>query len=185
MSEYFLIARIVSVYEKPRTVQGKSGLSSAKEGFVKIFSYSDFPERFFNLKRVYIEFFDEKKEFWVERVEKINDSILLKFRNFDTSSDANVLVGKDIFVDTENLVKLPDNYYFVHDLIDSEVYRNNKFFGRIKDVLSYPANDVYVIENNGEEILIPAVPDYLESFDPDKKILILTPGEELYENDED
>jgi 16S rRNA processing protein RimM len=185
VNEFFLIARIISVYEKPRIVQGKSALKSGKEGFVKIFSYSDFPERFFDLNRVYIKFFDEMKEFWVERVEKINDFILLKFKNFDTNSDASSLVGKEIFVDNENLVKLPDNYFFVHDLIGSEVFRNNKFFGKIKDVLSYPANDVYVIDNNGEEILIPAVSDYLESFDPDKKILILTPGDELYENDED
>lgn len=184
MIEYFLIARIVSIFEKPRITQGKSVFRSAKEGFVKIFSYSDFPERFFNLKKVYIDFFGEKKEFWVERVEKINDSVLLKFRNFDTAGDVSVLVGKEIFVDNENLIKLPDNYFFVHDLLGSEVFRNNEFFGKIKDVLSYPANDVYVIENNGVEILIPAVPDYLESFDPDKKILVLKPGDELYENDE-
>jgi len=185
VNEYFLIAKIVSVYEKPRIMQGKSAFGSAREGFVKIFSYSDFPERFFNLKRVYIEFFDEKKEFYVERVEKIKDYFLLKFKNFDTNNDANVLVGKEIFVDNENLVKLPDNYFFVHDLISSSVFRNNKFFGKIKDVLSYPANDVYVIENSGEEILIPAIPDYIESFDPEKKILVLKPGDDLYENDED
>ena len=185
MNEYFLIAKIVSVYEKPRTVQGKPVFGPAREGFVKIFSYSDFPERFFDLKRVYIEFFDEKKEFYIEKVEKIKDYFLLKFKNFDTNADANVFVGKEIFVDNENLVKLPDNYFFIHDLIGSSVFRNSIFFGIIKDVLSYPANDVYVIENNGEEILIPAAQDYIESFDPGKKILILKPGDELYENDED
>ena len=185
MNEYFLIAKIVSVYEKPRVVQGKSVIGSGREGFVKIFSYSDFPKRFFDLERVYIEFFDEKKEFYVERVEKIKDNFLLKFKNFDTNSDANVLVGKEIFVDNENLVKLPDNYFFVHDLIGSNVFRNNIFFGKITDVLSYPANDVYVIDNNGEEILIPAVPDFIENFDQENKILILKPGDELYENDED
>ncbi len=185
MNEYFLIAKIVSVYRKPPAVQGKSAPGSAGEGFVKIVSYSDFPERFFNLKRVYIEFFDEKKEFYVEKVEKLKNLFLLKFKNFDSNDDANVLVGKKIFVDNENLVQLPDNYFFVHDLINSNVFRNNKFFGKIVDVLSYPANDVYVIDNCGKEILIPAVPDYLESFDPVKKILVLKPGDELYENDED
>jgi 16S rRNA processing protein RimM len=184
VNEYFLIAKIISVYEKPRSKQGKSAFKPDGEGFVKIFSFSDFPERFFNLKRVYIDFFDEKKEFCIERVEKVKDYFLLKFKNFDTNSDAAVFVGKEIFVDSENLVKLPDNYFFIHDLIDSSVFRNNMFFGKIKDVLSYPANDVYVIENDGVEILIPAVPDYVESFDPEKKILVLKPGEELYEEDE-
>jgi 16S rRNA processing protein RimM len=185
VNEFYLIAKIVSVYEKPRVVQGKSALQTGREGFVKIFSYSDFPERFFDLKRVYIDFFDEKKEFCIERVEKVKDYFLLKFKNFDTNSDAGVLVGKEVFVDADNLVKLPDDYFFVHDLIGSSVLRNNKSFGIIKDVLSYPANDVYVIENNGEEILIPAIPDYLESYDPDLKILVLKPGDGIYEDDED
>lgn len=184
MNEYFLIAKIVSVYEKPRGKQGKADFKSDGEGFVKIFSYSDFPDRFFNLKQVYIEFFDEKKEFYIERVEKTKDFFLLKFKNFNTDSDARVLVGKEIFVDNENLVKLPENYFFVHDLIESSVYRNNMYFGKLKDVLSYPANDVYVIDNNGVEILIPAVPDYVESFDPEKKILILKPGEEMYDDED-
>jgi 16S rRNA processing protein RimM len=185
VNEYFLIAKIVSVYEKPLVVQGKPVHGLDGEGFVKIFSYSDFPERFYDLKRVYLEFFDEKKEFYVERVEKIKDFFVLKFKNFNTFNDANVLVGKEIFVDNENLVKLPENYFFVHDLIGSDVLRNNEFFGIIKDVLSYPANDVYVIECRGNEVLIPAVPDFLESFDPEKKILVLKPGGELYQDDED
>ena len=184
MNEYFLIAKVVSVYEKPRSKQGLSGFKPDGEGFVKIFSFSDFPERFFNLKQVYIDFFDEKKEFCIERVERIKDFFLLKFKNFDTNSDASVFVGKEIFVTKENLVKLPENYFFVHDLIDSSVYRNNNYFGKIKDVLSYPANDVYVIDNNGAEILIPAVQDYIESFDSEKKILVLKPGEELYDNED-
>jgi 16S rRNA processing protein RimM len=185
VKDFFLIAKIVSIYEKPSLGQGKSAPGSAVEGFVKIFSYSDFPERFFDLKKVYLEFYDEKKEFCIEKVEKIKDYFLLKFKNFDTNNDASMLVGKEIFVDNDNLVNLPENYFFVHDLIGSSVFRNNEYFGKIKDVLSYPANDVYVIEYDGNEILIPAVPDYLESFDPEKKILVLKPGGELYDNDED
>jgi 16S rRNA processing protein RimM len=155
------------------------------EGFVRIFSYSDFPERFFNLEKVYINFFGDKKEFYVEKVVRLKDSFLLKFKNFDTDNDAGILVGREIFVDKENLVTLPENYFFVHDLIGSKVYRNSCLIGVIKDVLNYPANDVYVVENGGKEILIPAVLEFIEQFDPVEKILILKPGDELYENDED
>jgi len=89
-------------------------------------------------------------------------------------------------VDEEDVVKLPEDVFFVHDLIGSKVYRNNSLFGTVKDVLSFPANDVYVIEGeNGEEKLIPAVRSFVESFDPEKKILVLKPGEDLYEDDED
>ena len=80
MNDFFLIAKIVSIYEKPSIGQGKSPPGSAGEGFVKIFSYSDFPERFVDLQKVYLEFYDEKKEFCIEKVEKIKDYFLLKFK---------------------------------------------------------------------------------------------------------
>ncbi len=168
--DYFLIAKIVSVV--------------GKEGLVKINSFSDFPERFFRLEKVYIDFFDDMKEFFVEGVKKEKNSFFIKFRNFDSEYDSAVLVGKEIFVDSENAVKLPDDQFFIHDLIGSAVYRNGSLFGIIKDVLSYPANDVYVIESEGREILIPAAKDFIESFDADKKMLILKPGEDFYEDDE-
>ncbi len=170
MNDYFLIAKVISVY--------------GREGYVSVRSYSDFPERFDDLSKVYIDFFNDKKEFFVEKVLRKKDSFLIKFRNFDNGEDCKILTGKEIFVDKENLYKLPEGHYYVHDLIGSTVYRNDVVFGKIKDVLPYPANDVYVIDDNGKEILIPASFEFIESFDPEKKILILKPGDDFYEDDE-
>ena len=36
----------------------------------------------------------------------------------------------------------------------------------------------------GNEILIPAIRTFIESFDSEKKIMILKPGEDLYDEDE-
>ncbi len=170
MNEFYLIAKILSVY--------------GNEGFVKILSYTDFPERFFDLKEVYLDFFDDKKEFFVEKVKKKKDTFLLKFKNFNSASETEILIGKEIFVDKENLIKLPENYFFVHDLIGSKVFRNDVLLGVIKDVLKYPANDVYLIDNLGEEILIPAAFEFIQSFDPEKKILVLKPGDALYDDED-
>lgn len=171
MSDFYLIATVTSV--------------SGKKGSVKIISHSDFPERFFNLSKVYIDFFGEKKLFFVESVKKNKDFFTLKFKNFNSDKDSGILVGKEIFVDEENLIRLPEDHYFIHDLVGSKVIRDDKELGIIKDVLQYPANDVYVIEDNeGKEILIPAIHRIIESFDNVKKILKLKPGEDLYEDDE-
>ncbi|MDR3665614.1 MAG: ribosome maturation factor RimM [Ignavibacteriaceae bacterium] len=171
MNNFYLIATVTSV--------------SGKNGAVKIISHSDYPERFFNLSKVYIDFFGEKKLFFVKDVKQHKNLFTLKFKNFDSELDSAILVGKDIFVDEENLVSLPDNHFFIHDLIGSRVIKNDKELGIIKDVLKYPANDVYVIEDStGKEILIPALLNIIESFDKEKKELKLKPGEDLYEDDE-
>ena len=170
MKDFFLIAKIVSIY--------------GREGFVRISSFSDFPERFLSLQKVYIDFFEDKKEFFVQEVRKHKNDFLLKFQNFDNNSEVDILIGKEIFVDDNDVVKLPENYFFIHDLIGSKVFRNNSEFGVIKDVLTYPANDVYVIDNKGKEILIPAALEFIESFDHINKIMVLKPGGDFYEDDE-
>lgn len=170
MSEFFLIARVSSI--------------SGTKGFVKILSYSDLPERFLSLREVYIDFFDTKKKLFVEKVKQIKDDFFIKFKNFDSDKEVKVLLGKEIFVDEKNVVKLPENSFFIHDLLGSTILRNNKYFGRIVDVLSYPANDVYVIENeDGKEILLPALSELIESFDAENKMMILKPGESFYEDE--
>ena len=171
MSDFYLIATVTSV--------------SGKNGAVKIISYSDYPERFFYLSKVYIDFFGEKKLFFVERVKQNKNFFTLKFKNFNSEQDSEILVGKEIFVDEENLVRLPENNFFIHDLIGSRVIKGDKELGVIKEVFQYPANDVYVIEDrSGKEFLLPAILRIIESFDSAKKILKLKPGEDLYEDDE-
>jgi 16S rRNA processing protein RimM len=170
VKDYYLIAKIISVY--------------GKEGYVKIHSFSDFPDRFSGLKKVYIDFFGDKKSFIVENTLKIKDSIFLKFLNFNSAEDADILTGKEIFVDEQDVIKLPEDTFFIHDLIGSEVIEDRKNLGRIKDVLLYPANDVYVVETpEGKEILIPALKALIESFDPVKKIMVLKAGTSLYDED--
>jgi 16S rRNA processing protein RimM len=170
VKDFYLIAKVLSVH--------------GKEGYVRIFSYSDFPERFFRLKEVYIDFFNEKKLFNIEKVIQKKDSFFLKFLNFDSADDAGILIGKEIFVDEKEVIKLPEFTFFIHDLIGSEVVEENKTLGKIKDVLSAPGNDVYVIETSeGKELLIPAVKEFIEKFDPVSKIMILKPGSSMYDED--
>lgn len=170
MSEYFLIARISSL--------------SGDKGFVKIKPLSDFPERFLSLKEVYIDFFDIKKKIIVEEVKKVSNDFFIRFKNFNSNLDAKIFIDKEIYVDEKNVIKLPENVYFIHDLLNSKVFRNKVYFGKIIDVLSYPANDVYLIEDvSGQEILLPALTELIESFDAKNKMMILKPGESFYEDE--
>jgi len=171
VTEYFLIAKIVS--------------SEGNKGFLKIDSFADDPDRFYKLKKVFIDFWGEKKIFSLQSVLRKKENIFLKFKNFDDIHSIDVLIGKEIFVDKDNLQELPKGRYFIHDIIGCKVIRNDAEIGEVTDVYSLVANDVYVIRNTiGEEILIPAVSEFIESIDPAKKVMILKPGEDFYEDDE-
>lgn len=171
MDDFFLIAEVKAVH--------------GSNGFLLIESYSDFSDRFFNLNSVYLEFFSSRKEFFVENVIEVDGKIAVKFKGFDNAEDVKFLLGKKIYVDKEHSVKLSADTYFIHDLIGSKVYRRGELFGSLEDVMVLSANDVYVIKDiNQKKVLVPAVKDYIKSFDPDRKRLELMPDCDLLYDDE-
>lgn len=171
MEKFFLIAEIKSVY----------GL----DGNLRIKSYSDFPDRFFLLSKVYIDIYGDYREFIVENVESLEDTFVLKFKNFNSDEDVKFLIGSKLYVEQNELVELDNDTYFVHDLLDCKVFYKNKFFGKIVDVLSLSANDVYVIQDDsGSEKLIPAVSDFVDKIDIRKKTIQLRQDFDEFSDDE-
>lgn len=160
MKDYFLVAKITSLV--------------GKEGFVKIEPYSHFPKRFFELKIVFIDFWGDKKKLEVDEVIQLKNTFAFKFKLFNTERDAEVFIGRKMYIENNDLVELPKHRYYIPDLISSKVYQNGNEIGEVTDVFSTPANDVIVITGKEKkEILIPLVLDFIDEFDPEKKILIL------------
>jgi 16S rRNA processing protein RimM len=171
LSDFYLIGKILSLY--------------GKEGYVKVAPFTDFPESFSERKKVYLDFFGFKKEFLIESVMEVKDLFVLKFRNFNSDDESEYLLGKEIFVTENDLAQLKKNEFFIHDLIDSKVIQSGEEIGKIIDVLSLPGNDLYVVKSLGRgNILIPAVLENIESFNPEEKILRIKPGIDLFYEDE-
>lgn len=166
---------------------GKIKSVANDNGYLLVTSFSDFPDRFFDLENVYIEIFDSIKKLEVEDVRDLGGEIAMKFCNFDNSEYLSDLIGCSFFVETTDAVKLPENTYFIHDLIGSKVCYKDLFFGELKEVYQLVSNDIYIIETvDGNEVLLPAIKDCIKSFDPGHKILQLSNNFRMYlESDED
>jgi 16S rRNA processing protein RimM len=171
VNDLFLIAEI-------KAIQGSSG-------YVLVRSFSDFSERFFRLKEVYMDFFGNYKKFDVEKVSVINGNIALKFKGFGSVDEANIFLNKKIFVDKKDVVELEEGSFFIHDLVGSKAFRNKELLGSVEDVYLLPANDVYIIKTlDDRRILIPAVKDFVKEFDLIEKRLDLTDDCDLLYDDE-
>lgn len=170
--DYFLIARVKQLY--------------GKDGFVRLRSYSDFPERYLSLKKVYIDFWGDKKIFYVEDVKDVNGKIIIKFKRFDSLRDSQVLIDRNVYVVEKDVVSLPENHFFMHDLIGSKVFAGKELIGTVTDVIKAKANDVLVIlTDDKKEKLIPFVLNFIEKFDAAKKRLILNITKDFFVDDED
>lgn len=85
---------------------------------------------------------------------------------------AETFTGYSVGVDVR---KMPNGMFLIEDILGSTVYDfNNQYIGRLKDVYKLPASDVYVIQADDKEILLPALKRYIKSIDVSSKKLYLT-----------
>ena len=139
-------------------------------GEVKVFPTTDDAKRFGKLKEVIIDNANNDI-LHVEHVKYFKNMVILKFKEFDSLNDVEALKGRKLFVKRADAVRLDRDEYFVADLIDMAVCDEAKGLnGRLADVMSTGANDVYVIElEDGRELLLPAIKDCILDVDTENR----------------
>ena len=86
---------------------------------------------------------------------------LLKVQGIDTMEAAQAMRGKTVELYREDI---DDEVIFAAELIGVEVYAEGQCIGKIKEVLDYPGNSVYVVKGQ-YEYMIPAVKAFIISTD--------------------
>jgi len=68
-------------------------------------------------------------------------------------------------------------------LIGYEVFTDSgKFVGNLKDILWLPANDVYTIEKDEKEFLIPVISEIVNSIDHNNEEIVIRPIDGLMDH---
>ena len=126
-------------------------------GEVKALPWIDSPEDLCDFDRCRID----GKEYEMESVRVQKSCNLVKLSGIDTMEAAQAMRGKVIELYREDI---DDEVIFAAELIGMEVYADGVCIGKIRDVLDYPGNSVYVVK--GEfEYMIPAVKHFILSTD--------------------
>ena len=87
----------------------------------------------------------------------VNKSIKIKFKSFNSREDSDQYVGKNLYVDREQLDALEDNQYYWNDLIGLNVYLDDgKEIGVLSEIIETGSNDVLVVKGD-KEILVPYI----------------------------
>lgn len=133
-------------------------------GEVKVFPTTDDAARFKKLKQVLLDTGKEELVLEITGVKFFKNMVILKFKGIDDMDTANQYRQKSIYVTRENAVKLKKNEYFIADLIGLQVTSDEgEDLGILKDVMQTGANDVYVVQKEGqEELLLPAIKECIK-----------------------
>ena len=129
-------------------------------GEVKVLCWLDDPEMLCEFDRCRID----GREYEMEQVRVQKTCNLVKLSGVETMEDAQALRGKTLELYREDI---DDEVIFAAELIGMEVYSEEQCIGKIREVLDYPGNSVYVVK--GEfEYMIPAVKQFILATDMER-----------------
>ena len=127
------------------------------KGEVKVLPWVDSPDILCEFDRCRID----GREYDMESVRIQKTCNLVKLKGVDTMEAAQALRGKTVELYREDI---DDEVIFAAELIGMEVFCNGELIGKIKEVLDYPGNSVYVVKGE-HEYMIPAVKQFVLSTD--------------------
>ena len=162
---------------------GRIARAHGVRGMVSVQSYSDHPGRFSLLRTVLIGL-DESRavEYGIVEAREQGGKVMLSFAGVESRSQAEELVGAGVFIREDQMLPPPDGMHYVHDLVGCAVTTpDGADRGTVTDVLLLPGNDVYVVNDHGREVLVPAVPEFISEVDTTAKRVVVLPVPGLFE----
>ena len=143
------------------------------KGEVNVFPTTDDPQRFLELKKVYLDAKREMIECEIEGVKFFKNMVILKFKGKDDRNAVERFRQCDLLIDREDAMTLGEDEYFICDLIGLDIIdESDEKIGVLKDVLTGAANDVYSVERaDGSELLIPSIKECILETDLDKRYI--------------
>lgn len=156
-------------------------------GEVKVYPYSDFPERCYDLTKVKLE--GEKGSLCktVQRAYLYNNLWVLHFEGCDTREKARELRGMLVQIPSSERVPLPPATYYYDEIIGLEALTvEGEKIGVVRDILKTGSNDVYVLrpedtqgetgqKNKKKDLLVPALKSIVKEINLEKGYLLLEP----------
>jgi 16S rRNA processing protein RimM len=125
-----------------------------------------------------IKRFDQLTELFIARSEESYEPVIITKRRYDANAvfllfdsiedrtKAETLKGLSLCVPREQAVVLPDDEWFMDDLIGCLVETDSKKqLGFVEDILETGSNDVFVVRGQHGEILIPVLKTVINQVD--------------------
>lgn len=139
---------------------------------------TDEPELFTQMESVFVEQHKSLIPFFIEDISLHKSELLrIKFEEVESESDADALIGCDLYLPLDLLPQLSGNQFYYHEIIGYTV--TDKEFGLVGSILKVndsTAQHLFVIDYQGTEVLIPINDDIIQKVDrKNKNIDIIAP----------
>ncbi len=158
--DYLIVAQIVA----PFGIKGE----------VKAEIWTDFPDRLADRATVLLGREDEEPRAYTLRGVRFHQGqALLTLEGCADRTAAEALRGLYVEIPAEEAAPLPAGAYYVHQIIGLDVVGlDGEVWGRVASVMQTPSNDVYIVEGERGQFLLPALPDFVQSVDLEHRRIV-------------
>ncbi|MCI7558556.1 MAG: ribosome maturation factor RimM [Clostridium sp.] len=147
--KYIFIGRIVNTH--------------ALKGEVRIVSDFEFKDRIFK-ENTLLYIGENKDKEIIETYRKHKQFDMVKFKGIDYINDVLKYKGSKVYID-ESILSLKDDEILISELINMDVYNDNKYVGKITEYRSDNGNNMLRVNNK----LIPYNKDFITKIDKENK----------------
>lgn len=162
---------------------GRIGKSVGIHGEFRLLPFNASRSRYRKLKNVFVGLTDaDATPAKVTGIRFTANDVVMMLAGFETPEALRPIQEKLLFVTQEESVRPGKGSYLIHDLVGAHVVtEEGKEVGILHEVLSRPPNDLWVVRNGTQEILIPAVREFIKSVRTDKNEIVIHEIEGLLE----
>ena len=93
---------------------------------------------------------------------------MVKFYEVEDINDAIAYKGDKVYIDRNDI---EIDGYFDEDLIDLNVYSNDKYIGKVEKIIKNTSQEIIVIKNEDKKHLIPYVDEFIKKIDLKNKTI--------------
>ena len=139
-------------------------------GEVKVQPWCDSPEFLCRFDTLYAD--EPHIPYKVERARPNKNMVILKLEGVTDMNGALAMRNAILYIDRKD-AKLPEGSFFLADIegLEARDAQTGAVLGKIAEVLTLPASNVYVIRGGEREIMIPAVPAFIKSIDMETAVM--------------
>ncbi|MCF6222571.1 MAG: ribosome maturation factor RimM [Flavobacteriaceae bacterium] len=148
---------------------------------------TDEPAIYENLDAVFLDLGKKLLPFFIENslLQKGNQ-LRIRFEDVKNEEDADAILKTDVYLPLNLLPKLKGDQFYFHEIIGFMLKDvNYGEVGIITSINDKTAQDLFVIEKENSEILIPMIDDFIKKIDRKNKIVLVKTPEGLIEMNND
>ena len=118
---------------------------------------------------------DGAREYRIVEVAQLGRGTLrLMLEGITDANLAETLKGKNVFADERDLPPPAENEFYFRDVIGCAVFlTDGRRIGVVQEVIATGANEVFVVRDEGKEVLVPVIEDVVKEIDVAERRIVI------------